>query len=1167
MESIRITPYYLFKFITACLFVSLFVLPAKVSAQSQNSRAGDEAALNDIYTSLDGPNWDTQKTITRKEGGTYPQTFTNTGDNTGWSSNVSLDDAANGGMYGVEVAEIDGELRVTRLDLYMNNLEGVLPESITNLSKATYINIKQNIITGSLPSNMSNLTNITDLYLQGTITKEHPKASPDYPLYPGKQDESSNNFSGEIPSNFFNMPTLEYFQLSARNLTGTIPASIGNATAVKKFNMTKMYGMSGTIPDELGYLSNCTVIHISGNFTGPLPGTTLSGMTSMRKLSIGLYGGNFGNFPDISGMTQLREIVMPTVHADGAWTGPFPDYLFDGTMPDLINIFIYPGAWDAGESVPVENASFNPDLFTLQISLGTVWGEGLTGEFPWLQLFETNQNMENFDIRWNNFGGEIPPFRFTGNGSLRNFMIGSNNFTGPWPEQDWTGDLNDFTRASFGNNRFVFSDMLYLSDGKPVFQWYAEEAELSFDYQNQKPFGASASVTVAEGDTVTLNQFETVVTHADNNYQWQKDGVDIAGATAQTLTISGAGTSDAGTYRLKVTNSLFSSLVSSLGLSDMILTSQPVTLQIGETSNDTSPPQVPALISPDDGATGTSTGPTLDWSASSGANSYNVQLAAESDFSLESLVAEATGLTATEYAASGLDYKTVYYWRVQAVNEYGSSDWSTANSFETAVQPPAKPSLLSPANGATSQPVDPTLDWEAADRADSYNVLVSANESFSEVVVDMEGVSDGTSLQAEGLDNATTYWWKVRAVNNSGYTESETRSFSTVEAALEQPQLVDPADGATDLPTTLTLSWNSVDGANSYRMQLATNNTFESPVTDEDGITAIDYTVENLENGQTYYWRVRAANSNGSSSWSVVRNFSTEAGENTSNISAPVQRSPNDGAAGTSLSPNFDWDPVNGADYYILHVSGIDPAEMVIEEEVNETTFSPVDKLVADRTHHWRVRAVKDGIEGEWSQTWEFTTGSSGNNNTLPEAPSLVAPANGSSEISVNPTMEWNKVDGPVSYRLQIYEDESFSNVIIDRNNLTAAVEQVSGLSNSTTYFWRVRAVQDGSEGEWSSIWSFTTGSEEQMETTLTQNYPNPFNPSTQVRFTLGETQQVSLKVYDTVGREVATIVEGRLTAGSYERTFRADNLASGVYFLRFITENRILTSQMTLMK
>jgi hypothetical protein len=67
----------------------------------------------------------------------------------------------------------------------------------------------------------------------------------------------------------------------------------------------------------------------------------------------------------------------------------------------------------------------------------------------------------------------------------------------------------------------------------------------------------------------------------------------------------------------------------------------------------------------------------------------------------------------------------------------------------------------------------------------------------------------------------------------------------------------------------------------------------------------------------------------------------------------------------------------------------------------------------------------------------------------------------------------------------------------------------------------------------------------------LGQNYPNPFNPSTAISFGLPSQSFVSLKVFDVVGREVATIVSEELPAGYYSRQWNAVNIASGVYFYR----------------
>ncbi len=71
----------------------------------------------------------------------------------------------------------------------------------------------------------------------------------------------------------------------------------------------------------------------------------------------------------------------------------------------------------------------------------------------------------------------------------------------------------------------------------------------------------------------------------------------------------------------------------------------------------------------------------------------------------------------------------------------------------------------------------------------------------------------------------------------------------------------------------------------------------------------------------------------------------------------------------------------------------------------------------------------------------------------------------------------------------------------------------------------------------------------------LFQNYPNPFNGSTTVRFSVGRTETIDLRVYDIVGREVGSLVSRRLEPGTYSTTWDATNFSSGVYFIRLTAE------------
>ncbi|MFZ2322492.1 MAG: T9SS type A sorting domain-containing protein [Ignavibacteriaceae bacterium] len=83
----------------------------------------------------------------------------------------------------------------------------------------------------------------------------------------------------------------------------------------------------------------------------------------------------------------------------------------------------------------------------------------------------------------------------------------------------------------------------------------------------------------------------------------------------------------------------------------------------------------------------------------------------------------------------------------------------------------------------------------------------------------------------------------------------------------------------------------------------------------------------------------------------------------------------------------------------------------------------------------------------------------------------------------------------------------------------------------------------------------------------LSQNYPNPFNPVTRIQYSVNSMELVSLKIYDILGNEVATLVNKEQPAGRYELMFNADELSSGIYFYKLQSGSLIQTKKMILLK
>lgn len=116
------------------------------------------------------------------------------------------------------------------------------------------------------------------------------------------------------------------------------------------------------------------------------------------------------------------------------------------------------------------------------------------------------------------------------------------------------------------------------------------------------------------------------------------------------------------------------------------------------------------------------------------------------------------------------------------------------------------------------------------------------------------------------------------------------------------------------------------------------------------------------------------------------------------------------------------------------------------------------------------------------------------------------------------------------------------------------------------TYSYRLKQIDRDGKYEYShSVEVTITGAPK--EYSLEQNYPNPFNPTTMIRYQLPVTNHVTLRVYDAIGREVATLVNEVKEAGDYSVPFYASQLSSGIYFAKLQSGEKLLLKKMMLIR
>ena len=120
-----------------------------------------------------------------------------------------------------------------------------------------------------------------------------------------------------------------------------------------------------------------------------------------------------------------------------------------------------------------------------------------------------------------------------------------------------------------------------------------------------------------------------------------------------------------------------------------------------------------------------------------------------------------------------------------------------------------------------------------------------------------------------------------------------------------------------------------------------------------------------------------------------------------------------------------------------------------------------------------------------------------------------------------------------------------------------------------------MQLIQQKQQDLWSEIWNFSTlvtgikklNSNIPEEFSLFQNYPNPFNPSTNIKFDIPKSSNVKIIVYNNLGKEIAKLVDKKLSEGSYEVNWNASSYSSGIYYYRIEAEEFTDVRKMILVK
>jgi len=285
------------------------------------------------------------------------------------------------------------------------------------------------------------------------------------------------------------------------------------------------------------------------------------------------------------------------------------------------------------------------------------------------------------------------------------------------------------------------------------------------------------------------------------------------------------------------------------------------------------------LQSPENGSKDLDIPVTFTWNADANSESYEMELS-----DIDGVIDVKTPTQNSIILNKSLEKGKNYFWRVRGVNSSSEGPWSNQWSFSTKPLPPSgKVNLIEPVNNAENIKTTFVFKWQSVEGASAYNFqLLNENNEVVQDKQDIESTDTLVRTVISDLQTETIYKWKVQGINSGGEGPwSDIWQFTTASAPpSDVVEEIFPENNAKDVPTILTLTWNKVEKATKYHLQLLEYGS-EDYVVNDSNITAtgdndtIAYTTEELKGLQMYKWRVSGLNDGGQGPWSNYRIFTT----------------------------------------------------------------------------------------------------------------------------------------------------------------------------------------------------------------------------------------------------------------------------------------------------